>query len=159
MTKFVSIGEMLHSHPFVEGFSERILEKLGAIAREVEFAADEIIFQEGDGKDTFYLIVSGSVALEIKGPARTLRVQVLSEGEEIGWSSALPHSRKYFQARALKRVRALAFEGADLRALCEEDFELGYRFTHSLLGVVAQRLHVTQLQLVDVLETPGGRQG
>jgi CRP-like cAMP-binding protein len=153
MTASVGVMETLRAHPFVSGFPERILAQLAEIAREVQFDAGEVIFREGDGKDTFYLIVSGAVAIEIHGPGRTLRVQTLKDGEELGWSSALPASRKYFQARALKRVRALAFDGAVLRDLFERDFELGFRFCRSLLGVAAERIQATQLQIADLFET------
>jgi CRP-like cAMP-binding protein len=153
MTSYMTVLEGLRSHPFLAGFPERILTKLAEIAREVTFEADEIIFREGDGRDVFYLIVSGSVSIEIHSLGRTLRVQTLREGEELGWSSALPASRKYFQARALRRVRAIAFEGSALRNLFEKDYELGYRFCHALLGVVAERIQATQLQLADLCET------
>ncbi len=153
MTNHMAALEALRSHPFLEAFPPRIVLRLAELAREVTFDTDEIIFREGDGKDTFYLIVSGAVSIEIHSPGKTLRVQTLREGEELGWSSALPASRKYFQARALRRVRAIAFEGAALRELFEQDYELGYRFCRALLGVAAERIQATQLQLADLCET------
>lgn len=153
MTDHTATFDSLRSHPFLATFPERLVLRLAELAREVTFEADEIIFREGDGKDTFYLIVSGAVSIEIHSPGKTLRVQTLREGEELGWSSALPSSRKYFQARALRRVKAIAFEGATLRELFDQDYELGYRFCRALLGVAAERIQATQLQLADLCET------
>ena len=91
------------------------------------FDRDQIIFREGDASSFFYLILSGKVALEVTALGRTVRVQTVSDGEALGWSSVLPSEGKHFQARALGAVRALVFDGARLRELCEEDCSLGLR--------------------------------
>ncbi len=57
---------------------------------------------------------------------------------------------KHFQARALERVEALAFDGGDLLASCKRDSQFGFVFMHRLLGVVAERLQATRLQLLDM---------
>ena len=57
---------------------------------------------------------------------------------------------KHFQARGLERVEALAFDGGDLLAACESDSAFGFIFMHPLLGVVAERLQATRLQLLDM---------
>ena len=111
----------LRHHPFVAEFEPRHVERLAALAKEVRFDRDHIIFREGDECSEFYLIVNGLVALEIAAPGHTFRVQTLFAGDELGWSALLMGSGKHFQARALERVEALAFEGADLLAACRED--------------------------------------
>jgi CRP/FNR family transcriptional regulator, cyclic AMP receptor protein len=145
-----SLSEMLSLHPFLHGFTPEQIEKVASIAQIVHFEPDHLIFREGDGADFFYLIVEGWVVLEIHGPGRTYRIQTLQEGDELGWSAALPKSRKYFQARALKRVTAVALPGEALRALWDQDCKLGFLFTRGLLGTVAARLRDTQIQLLDV---------
>ena len=111
------------------------------------FARNEVIFREGDGHD--------SVAVGRPRRARDVfdgvphRVHTLSAGDELGWSAVLMGQGKYFQARALEQVHALAFEGGDLITLCERDPAFGYKLMHRLLGVVAERLQATRLQLLD----------
>jgi CRP-like cAMP-binding protein len=130
--------------------SESHIEKLAPIAGEVSFSANELVFRDGDGKDFFYLILAGWLALEIHAPGRTYRIGTVCEGEALGWSTALPKTRKYFQVRALKPVTALAFPGQKLRDLFDADFRFGYDMLHRLLAVVAERLRDTQIQLLDV---------
>jgi CRP-like cAMP-binding protein len=141
---------MISTHPFLKGFTPEQIEKIASIAKVVNFDADHLIFREGDGSDYFYLILEGWVVLEIHAPGRTYRIQTLVEGDELGWSAALPKSRKYFQARALKKVTAVAMQGAALRELWEQDCKLGFLFARGLLGTVAERLRDTQIQLLDV---------
>jgi CRP/FNR family transcriptional regulator, cyclic AMP receptor protein len=140
----------LAKHPFVEDeFQPQHIEKLKALAQEVRFTPDQIIFQEGEEFSDFYLIVSGRVALEMFAGGRALRVQTLTAGDELGWSAMLKGSHKYFQARALGPVEALQFHGGELLQACKDDASFGYALMHRLLGVVAERLHATRLQVAD----------
>lgn len=143
-------SRQLARHPFAHGFAPAVMEQLATLAREAAFDPNQVIFREGDDIGDFYLIVSGRVALEIVSDGVPHRVHTLSAGDELGWSAVLMGQGKYFQARALEHVDALAFAGADLLALCERDPKFGFTVMHRLLGVVAERLQATRLQLLDM---------
>ena len=149
----------LRHHPFVVEFEARHVERLAALAKDVRFDRNHVIFREGDECSEFYLVVNGLVALEIAAPGHTFRVQTLFAGDELGWSAVLMGSGKHFQARALERVEALAFEGADLLAACREDPAFGFALMQRLLGVVAERLQATRLQLLDSYSPVAARAG
>jgi CRP/FNR family transcriptional regulator, cyclic AMP receptor protein len=149
----------LRHHPFVAEFEPRHIERLGTLANEIRFDRDHIIFREGDECSEFYLIVTGLVALEIAAPGHTFRVQTLFAGDELGWSALLMGSGKHFQARALDRVDALAFDGGELLAACREDTHFGFMLMQRLLGVVAERLQATRLQLLDMYSPVAARAG
>jgi CRP-like cAMP-binding protein len=86
-------------------------------------------------------------------------VQTLFAGDELGWSALLMGRGKHFQARTLERVDALAFEGTELLAACHEDTLFGFTLTQRLLGVVAERLQSTRLQLLDMYSPVAARAG
>ncbi len=150
--------ERLREHPFLEGMTTTHLETLAGLASETRFQKDELIFRQGDESSLFYLILDGRVALEVAMPGRTLRIQTLAPGEELGWSSLISPVRKQFQARSLESVRVLSFDGARLRAACDADCEFGYKLMQRILNTVAERLQNTRLQLIDVYSPGGGRQ-
>jgi CRP/FNR family cyclic AMP-dependent transcriptional regulator len=150
---------LLQRHPFVEEFQAQHVETLATLATRVRFDRDQIIFREGDECSDFYLIVSGLVALEIAAPDHVFRVQTLAAGDELGWSALLMGAGKHFQARALERVEALAFDGGDLLASCKRDPQFGFVLMHRLLGVVAGRLQATRLQLLDMHSPAAKRAG
>ncbi len=154
-----ALQAMLRKHHFVEAFEPAHVNKLAELARKVSFERDHMFFHEGDECSEFYMIVSGLVALEMEEPGTTLRVQTLSAGDELGWSALLMASGKHFQARALERVEALAFDGPALLAACREDPAFGFAFMHRLLGVVAGRLQATRLQLHDMYSPVAKRAG
>jgi CRP-like cAMP-binding protein len=150
---------VLRKHPFVEEFQPEHIDKLRALAREVRFDGDGVIFREGDDTHDFYLIVAGRVALEMQEPDHVLRVQTLGAGDELGWSSVLMGRGKYFQARALEPVEALALDGTALLEACRQDPAFGFAFMYRMLGVVSERLQATRLQLHDMHSPKAKRAG
>ncbi len=140
--------ELLRRQPFVQGMNDEEIALLGALAREQRFGRDHVLFTEGEECQQFYLIVSGTVALEIVPPSGAFRVDTLTAGDEFGWSSMLGRGMQ-FQARVLQDLHALVFDAMELRAQCEGNTAFGYQFMRRLLGIVAERLQVTRLLLMD----------
>jgi CRP/FNR family cyclic AMP-dependent transcriptional regulator len=136
--------------PFFQGLTPAHQKRLAEFAHEVRFERDQVVFREGDASTSFYLVLSGRVALEVTAMGRALRVVTLDEGEEFGWSSLMPSQSKQLQARALDAVRALAFDGPKLRQACEDDPVFGYEIMKRLLSVVSERLQAMRVQLFDM---------
>ncbi len=149
----------LRAHPFLEGFDPEHIEKLAAMASEVRFGKGELIFREGDESSFFYLLLSGTVALETNTPGRILRIVTLGRGEELGWSSVTPRHGKQFQARSLEETRALAFDGVRLLHACEEDCRFGFALMSAMVRVVAHRLQSARLQLLDIYSPAAAKVG
>ncbi len=145
-----NLVDTLRTHPFAEGFKPEHIGKLAGMAGVVRFEKNAIIFREGDESSAFYLLLSGSVTLEVATGGRVLRVQTLGKGEELGWSSLLVGMSKRFQARAAEPVTALVFDGAWLRRACDEECAFGYAIARSTLKVIASRLQATRMQLLDL---------
>ena len=154
-----ALHDLLYVHPFAHEFEAAHIDRLSAMAREVSFGRDQIIFREGDDTHDFYLIISGRVALEMQEPDHVLRVQTLGAGDELGWSSVLMGRGKYFQARALDPVHALAIDGLQLLAACRKDTAFGFALMLRMLGVVSERLQATRLQLHDMHSPKAKRAG
>jgi CRP/FNR family cyclic AMP-dependent transcriptional regulator len=154
-----AVVAMLQRHPFVEDFEAAHVDRLATMAVRARFERDQVIFREGEEYADFYLIASGLVALEIAAPDHTFRVHTLTAGDELGWSALLMGRGKHFQARALERVDALAFDGGELLAACKHDTHFGFVFMHRLLSVVADRLQAARLQLLDMHSPVAARAG
>src|SRR4029434_7410556 len=102
-----SLVTLLGKQPFVQGFQPHQVETLATLANRVRFEPDHVLLREGDECSEFYLIVSDTggrgvdecsefcssvsrrVALEMARPGQTFRVDTLSSGDELGWSSLL----------------------------------------------------------------------
>jgi CRP-like cAMP-binding protein len=161
MTNVETLMAILSRYPFAEELRPSDLAKLCTMACEVPFRKNEIIFREGDECSTFYLLTAGRVILEIEVGGCPLGIETLEAGDELGWSSMLMRDRRHFQARALEPSHALAFDGAELNRACKEDPAFGYALLYRLLGVVARRLQLTRMRLVepDGMGPPANRPG
>ncbi len=155
----IGIEEFIQStkgQSLLEGFEPQDMERLAALAMEVRFKRDQIVFREGDQHGQFYLILDGSVVLEITAGGHPKSLQTLHGGDAMGWSSLLEaEDGAHFGARSLSPVRALAFEGVRLRETCESDPPFGYRMMKALLTLVTERLDASRMQLLDMYARPG----
>jgi len=154
-----SATQRLGEHPFVAEFRPEHRAALAALAKEVRFAPNQIIFREGDDYSVLYLLVDGMVALELEVPEHVLRVQTLYGGDVFDWSAVLRHTAKHFQARALDDVTAFAIEGEELLAAFDRDPAFGMAFMLRLMGVVSERLRATRIQLLDMYSPVAKRAG
>jgi CRP-like cAMP-binding protein len=141
------IRDLLAEHPFLADLPDADLDLIAACGRNVHFAADEVIFEEGADADVFYVVRRGRVALSVHSP----------QGGALGWSWLFPPYRWHFDARATTATSAVALDGACLRGKCEDDAALGYRLMQRFARLVQQRLQETRLQLLDLYgrESPG----
>jgi CRP-like cAMP-binding protein len=152
----------LKTQPFAAQLEPAHVTRLASLGKLVRFGPDHVIFREGEQTNNFYLIVSGTVALEmnlpeLNGARSLLRVQRLGAGDGLGWSAALVGRGKHFQARALSDVEALVFDGTEVLEVCRRDPGFGFAFMVRLLDVVSKRLQATREQLVD-MHSPVARQ-
>ena len=151
MDTIKTLEPIISRHPFFQGLPQRHLSLIVGCARNERYEQDQILFNEGDEANWFYVIREGQVALDIHVPGRgPIRIETIAEGEVLGWSWLFPPYRWQFTARALSRVRALAFDGKCLRGKCEEDHDLGYELMKRFAAVMMHRLNATRLQLLDL---------
>ena len=141
----------LAEHPFFEGLMPRYMSLVTGCASNVRFKSGEYIFHEGEQAAQFYIIRQGKVALEAHDAQRgRIIIETIEEGEVLGWSWLFPPYQWHFSARVMKETRAIALDGACLRATGEADHDLGYELAMRVARIMMERLQATRLQLLDV---------
>ena len=145
------IKALIEEHPFFADLEPAYLELMAGCASNAHFNAGEYLFHEGDEANHFYLLRAGRVALELSVPGRApVVIQTLQNGEVIGWSWLFPPYVWQFDARALRTIRATAFDGKCLRKKCQDNHDLGYELAMRSASIMLQRLQATRLQLLDL---------
>ncbi|GHE49276.1 hypothetical protein GCM10017771_70640 [Streptomyces capitiformicae] len=131
-------------------------EQLMSLAREVSFATDERIFNEGGKADRFWIIHTGTVTLDVRVPGRRAAViESLGAGDLLGWSWLVPPRHWHMGAQAASPVRAYEFEAAAIRELCGKDPELDHALLTYVVGVIADRLRSARVRLLDLYAPHG----
>jgi CRP/FNR family transcriptional regulator, cyclic AMP receptor protein len=145
-----TLEPLLAEHPFFRDLAQGDLQLLTSCAKNVRFEAGQVIFREGEDADQFYLIREGRVALEVFTLRGSAPILTLSAGDTLGWSWLISPYKWRFDARAIETTRAFALDGKCLRGKCEEDPRLGYELLKRIAAIIAERLHATRLQMLDV---------
>ena len=144
-----NLEAIIAAHPFVQGLSPAHVQSLCEYAMLSDFAAGETIFRQGDPANRFYLILSGTVALEARGAESSpTLLQEIGAGDVLGWSWLFPPHYWNFEARAREPVKAVFFYGTRLRENCEVDHHLGYELMKRMAQIVIDRLQTARKKLV-----------
>jgi CRP-like cAMP-binding protein len=144
-----SVESLIRQHPFLNDLSPHQYRLLADSAMQTQYRAGDVIFQQGDPANRFYLIQRGRVAVESwLGKRGTIVIQTLHAGDVLGWSWLFPPYYWQFGARALEATDAIFIYGTPLREECEADHELGYELMKRVAAVMLERLQATRRQLV-----------
>ncbi|MER5714046.1 cyclic nucleotide-binding domain-containing protein [Streptomyces sp. NPDC002132] len=126
-------------------------ERLMRLARDVSFEAGTRLFEEGRHADRFWIVRSGTVALDLHVPGRRPAVvESLGHGELVGWSWHFPPYLWHLGAETMTPVRAWEFDADEVRTACAADPAFGRALAVWVGCVVAQRLQATRVRLLDL---------
>jgi CRP/FNR family transcriptional regulator, cyclic AMP receptor protein len=141
--------ERLAAHPFLKGIGMDHIKVLAQSAVLTHFEKDQVIFEAGEPANGFYLIETGTVALEGSvydhGPITT---DVISAGEPLGWSWLFPPHLWHFDARATEPTTAVCFSGILLRQHRDEDPALSHELFRRACEVMVRRLQAARSKLL-----------
>ncbi|MFE0101008.1 Crp/Fnr family transcriptional regulator [Streptomyces sp. NPDC059009] len=125
--------------------------RLLSIAREVTFPQGTRLFEEGGSADRFWIIRSGTVALDLHVPGRRAAViETLGFGDLVGWSWLFPPHAWQLGAEAASPLRAHEFDAAAVRAMCAADSAFGRSVGQWVGRVLAHRLQAARVRLLDL---------
>ena len=104
------LAERVALHPFLVGMKRSQLALLTDCAMAAHFQPGQIILQEGDHANRFYLIESGQVTLESRAiHGQPLIIDTIGPGGLLGWSWMFPPYTWHFTARATAADRGHLF--------------------------------------------------
>jgi len=138
---------------FLHDISDEQLHWLASLAEMKDFPANTVLFREGQPSPLIYLVLQGSVSLEIGVPGRRrMRIHTVGTGELLGWSPVLKPGPMTATACTLVHCRLLVFNASQVLALCAHNNALGMELMRRTALALAQRLDATRLQLLDVYQ-------
>ena len=146
-----SIAELLADHPVLGHFDAETLDLLAGCARNLHYAAGEMVQREGAPADHLFVLRRGTVAIEVSPPQKPpIVVETVHGGDILGWGWLIPPYRTMFDARAITEVSAVGLDASCVRGKCDESPALGYQMFKHWLPHLASRFRAQRLQLLDL---------
>jgi CRP-like cAMP-binding protein len=146
--------EELAEVDFVRGFAPQHVRRLAQAARLEECLAGTVLFREGEICPFVYLVLCGSVGLEMKVPGRgPVLVETVRAGELLSWSPLLGTGPMTATAGTLTRCRLAVFDADQLLDMAEHEPRFGMEVLRRTATVIARRLHAARLAGVE--QDPG----
>ncbi|WP_329241495.1 cyclic nucleotide-binding domain-containing protein [Streptomyces sp. NBC_01478] len=126
-------------------------ERLMELAREVSIPQGTRLFEEGARADRFWIIRTGTIALDMHVPGRRAAViESLGHNELVGWSWLFGPHAWHLGAEATTPVRAWEFDATVVRAACKDDPAFGMNIAQWVGDIVAHRLRSARTRLLDL---------
>ncbi|HYZ54205.1 MAG TPA: cyclic nucleotide-binding domain-containing protein [Streptosporangiaceae bacterium] len=145
----------LAAHGFLRGMPQEMLAELVPAASLVQIPAGRRLFEDGGHAAHFWLIRSGSVALDLHVPGHGwVIIETLGLGEVVGWSWLFPPYEWAFGAVATQPTEAFQFDAQAVRKRCDANPALGYQLTRRFLAVLANRLQASRMRLINRCAPP-----
>jgi CRP-like cAMP-binding protein len=108
------------------------------------FAANQVVFREGDASDTCYIIRAGHVrAVRAHFDGRTITLAQFGPGDIFGELAMLDEERRSATIETLEETEAVAILGADMRRLLREHPDISVK----LIAALGRRLRETNERL------------
>jgi CRP/FNR family cyclic AMP-dependent transcriptional regulator len=158
MTTTISVTEAqisvapLHSVELFNGLTGNEILQLLATSEDLSFTEGETVFQAGDTGQALFLLLEGTVEIDLNVPKLGERVLAkLESGSVFGEMSffhAAPHAAT---AKCLTSARIMRLPRAQFDALAAQNPHLALRLTTNAAEILAARLHHTDEWIADNL--------
>ncbi len=150
------LRQRVATHPFLSGMSGQHLELLAECAELKQLNANEVVFRAGDPAKGFYLVETGSVAVEADAVDRpSIGIDVVRAGEPLGWSWMFEPFVCEYGARATEPTTTLFFDAVRLTQHRGADLTLGHELFKRMSQVMVRRLNAARAKIA---ATAGGQQ-
>jgi CRP-like cAMP-binding protein len=131
----------IRSVPLFSGFGDKDLQRVAAIAKEVEFPAGKEIARQGESGVGFHMITQGDAEVMVDGALHT----TLGPGSYFGEMSLLDGGPRSATVRAVTPLRTVSMTSWDFNALLDQHPEL----TKKLLIELCRRLRAVEQRDTD----------
>ena len=143
-----AIRAQLREIAFLDGLTDGDYHYLSSHVDQVAYACDDIVFQQGEPRALFALIIEGAVAIEKQAGGAPQRLATFGAGQAIGEGLLLDDDRHGTTARTLQRTNALVLRLPQLQEIIRERPTLYAALVTRAARAISARLKATDATLV-----------
>lgn len=128
------------------------LDRFVSLMRRENFRKGETLFNEGDTGDTMYIVLSGTVAINVNlADGKTLEIAEISEGNFFGEMSIFDSVPRSATCCLKQDTQVLSLKGDDFYTFIRNNPEAGIKVMHRMLEITSTRLKDTGAFLSDMV--------
>ncbi|HLO78971.1 MAG TPA: cyclic nucleotide-binding domain-containing protein [Magnetospirillum sp.] len=151
-----SVLLQLQFTPLFSGLAEADVRDLVAGARLMPLSHEQVLYEQGDPVQTFYVVMDGHVELSMEVGGRRSVIEVARKGVVLGDAAMFGDGHFLMSARVLTAATVLAVPAASFLAKLEQRFDI---VTH-MLSTMSFRLRMLVRQIAELkLKTTAQRLG
>lgn len=120
--------DLLHRIPIFNAFDRAKIERLGALAEEVDVPPGKVLMRQGEEGADLMVVVRGSVAIERDGN----RLNTMGPGDFFGEIAMVAHGPRTATATTEEPTTLLVINHRDFHSLMEEFPEVADQVLHTL---------------------------
>jgi aspartate ammonia-lyase len=143
-----NVRDQLRSLHFLDGLTDTAVHQLSQVVHPVDYACDQMLFQEGETRHLLAFVVNGAVAIEKQMNARSVRLATLGAGEAVGEGLLLDDSVHGTSARAIVQTRAFVLSRDQIQDMLKETPTLYAALVGRAARAISQRLSAVDATLV-----------
>ena len=121
------------------GMSKDFVKEVMKISITESHEKNDVLFQEGDSANQFYILLKGRVKLSLREISHVVYV-VSNAGEAFGWSSLINRDAYSASAECMSPTKLLKFEKEKLQGVLEKEAINGLLFYKRLAELLGNRL-------------------
>jgi len=148
--------ELLKQTDLFQGLTPDELGQISGISAKEAYKPGDVIFEEGETGDKFYLILKGEIRISklIPGVGEEALV-VLKKGGYFGEMSLIDDQPRSAHAIVNKASECMVIERDDFKNLLKQDKELAYKLLWTFLKTLSKRLRETNDKIMGFFAMTG----
>jgi CRP-like cAMP-binding protein len=144
--------EELRGIYLLENLTDEMLEKIRPLIEPLQFKEREVVFEEGERAENFFLLRRGKILLEVE-ISETIIISLgsIKSGYAFGWSALLSRSSHTSYAVCTEPCEVLAVPGRKFLDLLHQDHTMGFRVMEFVSKILKNRLDRRTGQFLKVM--------
>jgi CRP-like cAMP-binding protein len=138
---------------FLQRLTNRMLEKITPHIQIRQFDEKDVIFEEDEWAEDFFMLKRGKILLEVElARGVIISLGTVKTGFSLGWSALLENESKYTSyAVCVEPCEVFSIPGHRFRELLDQDHDMGYLVTQGVVRIMKNRLQRRTGQFLKVM--------
>lgn len=143
--------QALRQSSLFEPFSDEVRQRFVSLARGRQYDANEILFVEMAEGDEIYLLLDGSVGIQLAlaNAEYSYEIVIRGVGSILGEIAFVEQGQRSATVTAKSDLRVLVWSCDDWRKICDEDNAIGYRLVMGLAKILCARLRESNVRILN----------